>query len=88
MKAKYYAVKNENLIRRSRRKEGYTNIIMREDFIRIVNYYKARAISSENGKMELDRLRKKIRELEWDLASKQSEINLLKENQNAIFHNN
>ena len=88
MKAKYYAVKNENLIRRSRRKEGYTNIIMREDFIRIVNYYKARAISSENGKMELDRLRKKIRELEWDLASKQSEINILKEKQNEVLHNN
>ena len=88
MKAKCYAVKNENLIRRSRRKEGYTNIILREDFIRIVNYYKALALSSRNGKMELDRLRKKIRELEWDLASKQSEINILKENQNAILHNN
>ena len=88
MKAKYYAVKNENLIKRSRQKIGYTNVILREDFIRIVTYYKAQAISSKNGKMELDRLRKKIRELEWDLASKQSEINILKEKQNEVLHNN
>ena len=88
MKATYFAVKDQNILKRSRRKLGYTIMVTKEEFIRIVSYYKARAISTENGKMELDRLRKKIRELEWDLASKQSEINILKEKQNEILHNN
>ena len=88
MRAKYFIVKNENLIKKRRPKTEHTIMVTKDDFIRIVGYYKEQLRRLENGWKTVNLLRSKIRELEWDLASKQSEINILKENQNAILHNN
>ena len=81
MRAKYFIVKTEKLIKKRRPKTEHTIMVTKDDFIRIISYYKERLRRLENGWKNVNLLRSKIRELEWDLASKQSEINILKEKQ-------